>query len=86
MVSDILSKVDEGEGRTHLITSFGFERKSKTACVFYLLFIVFQKGNRECHLVVLQDDDTVEWDEAYPPNMGEEFVESMCFDLISLCR
>ena len=35
-----------------------------------------QKGNRECHLVVLQDDDSVQWDEDYPPNMGEEFVES----------
>eukprot|EP00794_Sanderia_malayensis_P012707 gene12707-14012_t len=33
------------------------------------------KGNRECHLVVLQDDDSVEWDRDYPPNMGEEFVE-----------
>ncbi|XP_065057115.1 BTB/POZ domain-containing protein KCTD20-like [Rhopilema esculentum] len=34
-----------------------------------------KRGNRECHLVVLQDDDTVQWDEDYPPNMGEEFVE-----------
>jgi len=34
-----------------------------------------KKGNRECHLVVLQDDDSVEWDTTYPPNMGEEFVE-----------
>ena len=40
------------------------------------MFLFMKRGNRECHLVVLQDDDTVQWDEDYPPNMGEEFVES----------
>lgn len=34
---------------------------------------VFQRGDRECHLVVLVDDDIVEWDEEYPPPMGEEY-------------
>lgn len=31
-----------------------------------------QKGDRECHIVVLLDDDVVDWDEKYPPQMGEE--------------
>ncbi|XP_065669092.1 BTB/POZ domain-containing protein 10 isoform X1 [Hydra vulgaris] len=33
-----------------------------------------KKGNRECHLVVLKDDDTIEWGE-FPPSTGEEFAE-----------
>ena len=35
-------------------------------------------------MVVLQDDDTVEWDATYPPNMGEEFVESETYLLAKL--
>ncbi|XP_061776965.1 BTB/POZ domain-containing protein 10-like isoform X2 [Nerophis ophidion] len=31
-----------------------------------------QNGERECHLVVLTDDDVLDWDEEYPPQMGEE--------------
>jgi len=31
-----------------------------------------QKGDRECHIVILCDDDIVEWDENYPPPIGEE--------------
>jgi len=33
-----------------------------------------QKGNRECHLVILKDDDIVEWGE-FPPSNGEEYAE-----------
>ncbi|XP_030843592.1 BTB/POZ domain-containing protein 10-like isoform X3 [Strongylocentrotus purpuratus] len=31
-----------------------------------------QKGERECHIVILLEDDVVEWDPDYPPAMGEE--------------
>jgi BTB/POZ domain-containing protein 10 len=34
-----------------------------------------QHGDRECHIVVLLDDDVVDWDEAYPPQMGEETTQ-----------
>ncbi|KAG8564766.1 hypothetical protein GDO81_016590 [Engystomops pustulosus] len=36
-----------------------------------------QSGERECHIVVLTDDDVVDWDEEYPPQMGEEYSQSM---------
>ncbi len=36
-----------------------------------------QRGDRECHLVVLLDDDVVDWDEEYPPQMGEEYAQSI---------
>ncbi|XP_062997179.1 BTB/POZ domain-containing protein KCTD20 isoform X2 [Elgaria multicarinata webbii] len=34
-----------------------------------------QKGERECHIVVLTDEDIVDWDEDYPPPMGEEYSQ-----------
>ncbi|KAF0298157.1 BTB/POZ domain-containing protein 10 [Amphibalanus amphitrite] len=34
-------------------------------------------GDRECHLVVLLDDDVVDWDEDYPPQMGEEASQTL---------
>ena len=46
--------------------------------VLICLWCVFQRGDRECHIVVLTDDDVLEWDEEYPPQMGEEYTESQC--------
>lgn len=43
-----------------------------------LMVISAQRGDRECHVVVLLDDDSVEWDEKYPPQMGEEYCQSEC--------
>ncbi|XP_063215810.1 BTB/POZ domain-containing protein 10 isoform X2 [Bacillus rossius redtenbacheri] len=40
-----------------------------------LMVISAQRGDRECHVVVLLDDDIVDWDEEYPPQMGEEYSQ-----------
>lgn len=32
-------------------------------------------GDRECHIIVLMEDDVVDWDDDYPPPMGEEFTQ-----------
>lgn len=52
-----------------------------------LMVISAQRGDRECHVVVLLDDDSVEWDEKYPPQMGEEYCQSECaiYNLECLC-
>lgn len=34
-----------------------------------------KRGDRECHIVVLLDDDVVDWDEEYPPQTGEEYSQ-----------
>lgn len=34
-----------------------------------------QTGDRECHMVILVEDDVVDWDEEYPPQMGEEYTQ-----------
>ncbi|XP_071115472.1 BTB/POZ domain-containing protein 10-like [Haliotis cracherodii] len=34
-----------------------------------------QHGDRECHIVVLTEEDIVEWDDDYPPQMGEEYSQ-----------
>ena len=36
---------------------------------------LFQRGDRECHIVVLSEDDIVDWDDEYPPQMGDEQVQ-----------
>lgn len=41
-----------------------------------LMVVSAQRGDRECHVVVLLDDDVVDWDEKYPPQMGEEYCQS----------
>lgn len=38
-----------------------------------------QRGDRECHVVNLLDDDVVDWDEEYPPQMGEEYSQSLYY-------
>lgn len=39
------------------------------------MVISAQRGDRECHIVVLLDDDIVDWDEEYPPQTGEEYSQ-----------
>lgn len=36
-----------------------------------------QRGDRECHVVNLLDDDVVDWDAEYPPEMGEEYSQTV---------
>ncbi|XP_012165142.1 BTB/POZ domain-containing protein 10 isoform X3 [Bombus affinis] len=36
-----------------------------------------RRGDRECHIVVLLEDDIVDWDEEYPPQMGEEYSQTV---------
>ncbi|XP_066975282.1 BTB/POZ domain-containing protein KCTD20 isoform X7 [Macrobrachium rosenbergii] len=43
-----------------------------------LMVLAAQRGDRECHIVILLDDDTVEWDDDYPPQMGEEYSQTVC--------
>lgn len=37
-----------------------------------------QKGDRECHVIILLDDDVVDWDKEFPPEMGEEYSQTVC--------
>ena len=47
-----------------------------TACVVYRqsvgVGVWLQSGDRECHIVVLNDDDVIDWDDENPPLMGDE--------------
>jgi len=38
---------------------------------------VATNGDRECHIVVLTDDDCVEWDPEFPPQVGEEYTNTV---------
>lgn len=39
------------------------------------MVVAARRGSRECHIVILADDDVVDWDADYPPPMGEEFSQ-----------
>jgi BTB/POZ domain-containing protein 10 len=34
-----------------------------------------QHGDRECHIVILTDEDVVDWDGEHPPQMGDECAQ-----------
>ena len=61
-----------------------------TACLSAssLVLLLLQKGERECHIIVLMDDDTIEWDTEHPPYTGEENIqrELVCVRVcVSVC-
>jgi len=35
------------------------------------------QGDRECHIVILLEEDTIDWDGDYPPPMGEEYSQTI---------
>ena len=37
------------------------------------------RGDRECHIVILMDEDRelIDWDEDFPPQMGEEYAQTI---------
>jgi len=43
---------------------------------------VLQHGDRECHIVILADEDVVDWDEQYPPQMGDEYAQGKQLSLL----
>jgi len=46
---------------------------------------VLQHGDRECHIVILADEDVVDWDEQYPPQMGDEYAQGKKISPCSVC-
>jgi BTB/POZ domain-containing protein 10 len=43
--------------------------------IFPVLLQETNKGERECHIVVLCEDDVIDWDPEYPPQMGEQYSQ-----------
>ena len=45
--------------------------------IVLLQVICATRGDRECHIVILVDDDQIDWDEDFPPQMGEEYTQTI---------
>ena len=45
------------------------------------MVIAAQRGDRECHIVILTDEDVVDWDGDYPPHLGDECPQGGCFKM-----
>jgi len=43
------------------------------------MVICATRGDRECHIVILMDEDRelIDWDEDFPPQMGEEYAQTI---------
>ncbi|CAH4029562.1 unnamed protein product [Pieris brassicae] len=67
-------------GLLHELSNEGARRQFETfleRLILPLMVESAQRGDRECHVVVLLDDDSVEWDEEYPPQMGDEYSQTV---------
>ncbi|CAF0805966.1 unnamed protein product [Brachionus calyciflorus] len=71
-------KCQDLRGFLHELSNEG----AKNQFDYYLEKLIFQvliqetdKGERECHIVVLCEDDIIEWDPEYPPQMGEQYSQ-----------
>ncbi|CAG9794140.1 unnamed protein product [Diatraea saccharalis] len=67
-------------GLLHELSNEGARRQFESFLERLILPLMVEsarRGDRECHVVVLLDDDTVEWDEEYPPQMGEEYSQTV---------
>lgn len=65
-------------GMLHELSNDGARKKFEEYLEEFILPLMVKsstRGDRECHIVVLTDDDVLEWDEEYPPQMGEEYTE-----------
>ncbi len=51
--------------------------------IFPVLLEETNKGERECHIVVLCEDDLIEWDHEFPPQMGEQYSQSKLLFLVN---
>ena len=66
-------------GLLHELSNEGARRQFEVfleELIFPLMVNSAQRGDRECHVVNLLDEDVVDWDEEYPPQMGEEYSQS----------
>ncbi|CAK1593570.1 unnamed protein product [Parnassius mnemosyne] len=67
-------------GLLHELSNEGARRQFESfleRLILPLMVESAQRGDRECHVVVLLDDDAVEWDEQYPPQMGDEYSQTV---------
>ncbi|CAG9133635.1 BTB/POZ domain-containing protein 10 [Plutella xylostella] len=67
-------------GLLHELSNEGARRQFESfleRLILPLMVASAERGDRECHVVVLLDDDSVEWDEQYPPQMGDEYSQTV---------
>ncbi|KAJ2938417.1 hypothetical protein O0L34_g13334 [Tuta absoluta] len=67
-------------GLLHELSNEGARRQFESfleKLILPLMVVSAERGDRECHVVVLLDDDSVEWDEQYPPQMGDEYSQTV---------
>jgi BTB/POZ domain-containing protein 10 len=49
----------------------------RNVCSIIVFLFNWKRGDRESHIVILTEDDIVDWDDEFPPQMGEEHAQGM---------
>jgi len=78
-------KCQDLRGFLHELSNEGAKRQFDyylDKLIYPILLDDANKGERECHIVVLCEDDLIEWDPEFPPQMGEQYSQSK----VQLCR
>ncbi len=73
-------KCQDLRGFLHELSNEGAKRQFDyylDKLIYPILLEDASKGERECHIVVLCEDDLIEWDPEYPPQMGEQYLQSI---------
>lgn len=63
----------------HEMSNIGAKKKFQSFLANLILPAMAQStdaGERECHIVVLNDNDIIDWDEEDPPGVGEEYAQN----------
>jgi BTB/POZ domain-containing protein 10 len=76
-ISDLLNELSNDGARAQ------FEKYLQQN-LLHAMVVCAQKGERECQIVILMEDDVIDWDEDYPPSVGEDHVERVTNS--ELCR
>jgi len=67
-------------GLLHELSNDGAQEQFETFLEDLILpemVICATRGDRECHIVILVDEDQIDWDEDFPPQMGEEYTQTI---------
>ncbi|CAF4994390.1 unnamed protein product [Rotaria sp. Silwood1] len=76
-------------GLLHELSNDGAKRQFEIFLeknIFPVLVESAQRGDRECQIVILCDDDLIEWDDDYPPQLGQEEDKAQIIRSTSMYR
>ncbi|PAA57676.1 hypothetical protein BOX15_Mlig004769g1 [Macrostomum lignano] len=86
---DTMRKCEDLQGLLHEFSNDGARAQFEhflEEVILPQLVTCAQRGERECQIVILADEDVVDWDEDHPPAMPDTEVLPLIVNSSSMCR